>query len=98
MTTSEIIALGALLVSLAALLIKGRRDSHGDVAGNAARDARVDAKLDGIASGVNDMRVEVRTMRENQNEHAKQLAVLESSVKSAHHRIDRIEQKGGSQE
>ena len=95
MTTTEIIALAGFFVTLLAFIVKSLRDSHGDVSGNAARDARFEAKLDNIDTGVNDMRVEVRTMREKQTEQAEKLAVLESSIKSAHHRIDRMENAKG---
>lgn len=79
MKTGAIIALGSLLVAFIALLVGARRDTRGE----AASQAQVNAKLDSIAGGVDDIRVEQRAMRER-------LARVESSVKSAHHRLDQM--------
>ena len=79
METGTIIALGSLLVAFIALLAGARRDTRGE----AASQAQVNAKLDSIAGGVDDIRVEQRAMRER-------LARVESSVKSAHHRLDQM--------
>lgn len=79
METGAIIALGSLLVAFIALLVGARRDTRGE----AASQAQVHAKLDSIAGGVDDIRVEQRAMRER-------LARVESSVESAHHRLDQM--------
>lgn len=87
MTTSEIIALGGLLISAIVLLVNSRRDTRT----SAADQARVEAKLNGIATGVDDIRVEQRAMRERVDGLAEKVSAVESSVKSAHHRIDTVE-------
>lgn len=87
MTISEIIALGGLLVSIIVLMMSSRKDTRT----SAADQARVEAKLNGIATGVDDIRVEQRAMRERVDGLAEKVSAIESSVKSAHHRIDTVE-------
>ena len=50
-------------------------------------------KLDGIASGVEDIRAEMRSMRERLNGISERLSAVESSDRSAHRRIERMEGK-----
>jgi hypothetical protein len=54
----------------------------------------MDAKLDAIASGVDDIRVDMRTMRDRLQDFGERLTAVEQSAKSAHHRLDLIERKG----
>lgn len=89
MSTSEIIALCGLLISGIVLLVNSRRDTRT----SAADQARVEAKLNGIATGVDDIRVEQRAMRERVDGLAEKVSAVESSVKSAHHRIDTMENR-----
>lgn len=86
MKTADIIALGSLLVAFITLLISARRDTRGE----AANQAQLVAKLDSIASVVDDIREEQRVMRERLDSYAERLARVESSVKSAHHRLDQM--------
>ena len=86
MGVSEWIALGSLLVALAAVIASGRRNTKAD----AAAQARQEAKLDGVSRGVDDIRLDMRTLKQDLSAHAAKLAELESSTKSAHHRLDEI--------
>ena len=83
------VSAGALLVSLVGLALSSRKDTRQDAAGT----ARVETKLDGIASGVEDIRVEMRSMRERLNGISERLSAVESSDRSAHRRIERMEGK-----
>ncbi len=83
------IALGAVMVSVVGLLLGTRKDTRTDAAGS----ARMETKLDGIASGVEDIRVEMRTTRERVNGLSERLSAVESSCKSAHHRLDQLENR-----
>lgn len=89
MDTGVIVALGALLVSAVGLLLSTRKDTRTDAAGA----ARVETKLDGIASGVEDIRVEMRTTRDRVNGLSERVSAVESSCKSAHHRLDQMENR-----
>ena len=91
MEVTAIISGAALLISGAALLLNGRKESRADAAGS----ARVEAKLDSIGSGVEDIRVEMRTIRGRVDTLSERLSAVESSCKSAHHRLDQLEKGGG---
>jgi uncharacterized membrane protein len=94
METGTIISLLAMLISAISLLIKSHKDSRTDASQEAASTARMDAKLDAIASGVDDIRVDMRTMRDRLQDFGERLTAVEQSAKSAHHRLDLIERKG----
>lgn len=89
MDWQTIIALGGLAVACITVLLTGRRDTRA----SASDQAQTMAKLDSIAGGVDDIRVEQRAMRERVDKQATELASLAASVKSAHHRIDGMEQR-----
>ena len=85
MEISAILSLAAVIVSLVGLLLSTRKSTRDDAAGN----ARLETKLDSISSG-EDIRVETRTMRGRVDGLAERLSAVESSCKSAHHRLDQM--------
>ena len=89
METSTIIAIGALLVSLVGLFLNTRKDTRSDAAANAI----TQTKLDSLISGVDDIRVEMRTMRDNISNHGERLAKVEARASSNSHRLDVLEGK-----
>ena len=89
MNAEAIIALCSLAVAVVVALMAGRRDTQG----TAEARAKTDAKLDSIAGGVDDIRVEQRAMRERVDGLSERVAGVESSVKSAHHRLDELDDK-----
>ena len=89
METSTIIALGALLVSLVGLFFNGRKDTRQDAAANAI----IQTKLDSLITGVDDIRVEMRTMRDTIGDHGERLARVEARAQSNTHRLDALEGK-----
>lgn len=86
MTTSEIIALCALAVSALMMLMSMRRGSQSD----AASQARQETKLDNVAHGVEDIRVDMRSLKNELSAHSAELAEVKVSLKSAHKRIEEI--------
>lgn len=87
MDLKDILSAVAVLLSLAALLLNSRKETRQDAAGT----ARLEAKLDSISSGVEDIRVETRSMRSRMDGLAERVSAVESSVKSAHHRLDQLQ-------
>lgn len=83
------ISLGAVILSFIGLVLSGRKTTRED----AAQAAKLDAQLTGISSGVEDIRVEIRSTRERLNGISERLSAVESSCKSAHHRLDMMEDK-----
>ncbi len=77
----------AVLISIVGLLLTGRKDTRSD----AANSAKLETKLDSISSGVEDIRVEIRTMRTRMDSFSERLAYVESSCKAAHHRLDQLQ-------
>lgn len=84
-----IVSLGAFVVSFIGLILSGRKDTRQDAAANAV----IQTKLDGISSGVDDIRIEMRTMRESINDHGERLARVEARSQSNSHRLDTLEGK-----
>ena len=91
MSVSEIIAGGSLLVAVLALIINRARDGKSDTKEATTAQVQTMVKLDSIASGVDDIRVEQRAMRERVDKLAERTAGVEQSAKSAHHRLDELE-------
>ena len=90
METSTLIALGALLISFVGLILNSRKDTRTDAASNAI----TQTKLDNLITGVTDIRVEVRSMRESITDHSERLARVEARSESNSHRLDALETKG----
>ena len=89
METSTWIALGALLISLAGLLMNSRKDTKTDAATN----AMIQTKLDSLIKGVTEIRVEMRSIQETIRDHGERLATVEARAKSNEHRLDALEDK-----
>lgn len=83
------VSIGALVVSLVALILNSRKDTRAD----AAQNATTQTKLDNLIAGVTDIRVEVRSMRESINDHSERLARVEARAESNTHRLDAIDKK-----
>lgn len=93
METGVIISMGALLVSFVGLVLNGRKDTRTDAAANAV----TQTKLDNLITGVTDIRVEIRSMRDVINDHSERLAKLEARSASNTHRLDALDgRKDGS--
>ena len=91
MQTGTIVSIGALIVSLVALILNSRKDTRQDAATNAV----TQTKLDNLITGVTDLRVEVRSMRESINDHSERLAKVEARAESNTHRLDALDGKKG---
>ena len=86
MTTSEIIALCALGVSALMMLLSMRKGTQKD----AAAQARNEAKLDSLVSGVADIRIDLRSLKNDTAMHTAKLAELEARQMDDHWRIEEI--------
>ena len=54
---------------------------------------RINMKLDAIAGTTQEIKSEISTMREEINKHNDKIIKLEQSLKSAHHRLDNLEER-----
>ena len=89
MDTGVYISIAAVIISLIGLLLNGRKDTRTDAAANAI----ITTKLDSLISGVDDIRVEFRSMRDTLSDHGERLARVEARAQSNTHRIDTLEGK-----
>jgi hypothetical protein len=65
-----------------------------DTAAEASKDARLQADIEFIKRGVDDLRIEQRAQGKRFDDLTERLTRVEESTKSAHRRIDRIENEG----
>ena len=91
MKIGVVVSICALAVSLIALILNSRKDTRQDAATNAV----TQTKLDNLITGVTEIRVEVRSMRESINDHSERLARVEARAESNTHRLDAIDGKKG---
>ena len=87
METSTVISLAAAIIALLSFVLNGRKETRTD----AAEAAKIQTKLDNLISGVNDIRVEIRSMRDSLNDHSERLARVELKADSNSHRLDVLE-------
>ncbi len=87
MEIKEYLSLAAVIISLLALLMNSRKDARTDAAGV----AKMSAKLDSIGNGVEDIRVEMRLMRDKVDDHSERLAKVEARAASNTHRLDALD-------
>ncbi len=87
METGTVISIAAVLISMIGLFLTSRKDTRSDAAANAI----IQTKLDSVINGVDDIRVEMRTMRETIGDHGERLAKVEARASSNTHRLDAME-------
>lgn len=83
------------LIALAISAIGIFRTFHRDSAEETAFNVTMSTKLDAISQGVDDIRVEMRTIREKQNDMNARISAIEANVKGLSNRVDHLENKGG---
>lgn len=88
METGTVISIIAALIALSSLILNSRKETRSD----AAALARIDTSLNTVNSGINDIRVDLRTMRDNVNEHSVRLARVEEKAASNTRRIEALEE------
>lgn len=89
METETIVSLAAVVISLLALFLNSKKETKSD----AAALARIDASLTSLNTGVQDIRVDLRTMQNDISAHTERLARVEARAESNTHRLDAIEGK-----
>lgn len=89
METGTVISLAAVAISFVALILNGKKETKSD----AAAMARIETSLSTLNSGVNDIRVDLRSMRDSLADHSERLARVEARAENNAHRLDVIEGK-----
>ena len=75
-TITIIISIGALLVALMGLLLNSRKETRND----AASLAEIKAGQNTLISGINDIRVEIRSLRDLSRELTERVAKAEAEI------------------
>lgn len=91
METGTIISIVSVCIAFVALLMNSKKDVKAD----SAAMARIETSLSTLNSGVNDIRVDLRSMRDSLADHSERLARVEARAENNAHRLDVIEGKGG---
>lgn len=91
MDTGVIVALGALLVSALGLILTGRRDTQA----SARETASMSTKLDTIAAGVEDIRVDMRSIRDRVDGLTERIAIVERDAAALDTRVENLENREG---
>ena len=89
MQAGEIISIVAVLISFVALVLNSRKDTRAD----AAQNATIQTKLDSVKAGVDDIRVDLRTMQTSLGDHSERLARVEAKAENNTKRLDKLEGK-----
>lgn len=88
MTVSEIIMAVLALISLLMVLLAWRRTQRQDTSTNAAMDQQTRTDMQYLIRGVDDIRLDIRAMRNEISDVDRRVVAINESVKSAHKRID----------
>lgn len=89
METGTMIAALALIVAFGGLILNSRKESRTD----AASMAEIKTGLNTVNSGVNEIRVDLRKIQEDLNEHTDRLARVETLADTCRRRLDVLEGK-----
>ena len=90
----------ALLISIVSVVFSvyfglknNKRTDTKDIEERVKENTRINVKLDNITQTTQEIKSEISSMRNEISSHNDRLIKLEESVKSAHHRIDGMEER-----
>lgn len=97
MTIETLIAIIISVVSVAFSIFFGlknnKRSDTKDIEERVRQNTKINMKLDNISSLSEDIKSEIYQMKDKLDSHNGRIIKLEDSVKSAHHRIDTLENR-----
>ena len=86
---STIVAVVSVFIAIITILYNYSKDGKGDT-----KDfTRVETKIDYIGGDIKDIRDDVKAVSVRQEDMSERLVKVEESAKSAHHRLDGLEEK-----
>lgn len=98
-SASDVVAIICCAISFTALMLtlKGsKRTDTKDIEERAIQNATVNVKLDSISTMLSDVKYDASATKKDVASLTERVATVESSAKSAHHRLDVLEQSRGS--
>ena len=100
MTTADILSLIAIAISVivggASIYFNSKNSKHTDekeIRERIEEQTRVNLKLDEINRNTTDIKYDVSAVKKDVQSHGDRLIKVEESVKSAHHRLDTLENR-----
>lgn len=91
MTLDFIIGVACTIIGAVLGYVAFLRNAKSDSKAHGKQDGTILTELGYIKGGIDEIKAEQREQRQTNTEVLSRLASVESSVKSAHHRLDRIE-------
>jgi peptidoglycan hydrolase CwlO-like protein len=88
------VGMGGVILGFVLNYLNYQRNKDKDLKKDTKEDAELKYKLDYIGKGVDDIRLDMKTINREVDELKIRLARVEESTKSAHHRIAEFVQKG----
>lgn len=85
-----IISGASLAVAVLAFLRNKKKDEVGDIASDSEFKVKVNMKLDQICNTTTDIKTDIKSIQQKQNEHSEQIAVLKRDLETAFMRIDEL--------
>lgn len=92
-TTVALISFISLLFSVFVWTKSNKRTDTKDVEERVKENTRINMKLDTIGTNVSDIKAEVGSLNTTVHKQEEKLILVEASAKSAHHRIDSLEER-----
>lgn len=83
----------SLLVAIIVAIVSIRRGNSTDDRQSASQITTLIVKLENIAEGVNEIKSDMRNVKNDVQDLRDRLIIVEQSTKSAHHRLDGLEGK-----
>lgn len=94
-STAIVISVLSLSFSVYMGLKGNKRTDSKDLEERVKSDTRINMKLDNISTTMTELKTEITSIRDVVTNHNERLIKVEQSVKSAHHRLDFLEEKLG---
>lgn len=98
MESSTMISIGLIftivggIIGYATFYMNSKKNTKQETKEEVATTTRIDTKLDMISKNIDEIRLENKDFNKSMREMAERLSAVESSTKSAHHRIDNLEE------
>lgn len=83
----------SLMVAVIVAIVSIRRGNSSDDKQSASQITTLIVKLENIADGVNEIKSDMRNVKNDVQDLRDRLIIVEQSAKSAHHRLDTVEGK-----
>ena len=84
-----LVGVTGVLIAIFGYVLNRDRDKKN----NATSEAEMKVTLSHISRGVDDIKLDVKTNKEQMNAFSRDLVRVDESVKSAHHRLNKLEEK-----